>query len=347
MFSNSICMPRGKLHQNSNWLLGDHLGSTSMVTDASGVMVSEVRYSAFGEVRYQSGTMTTDYLYTGQRQEAELGLYYYIARWYDPAIGRFIQADSIVPNPASALGFDRYAYAYNNPLNYTDPSGHFPELPPNDGPCLDGNCDFNPPDEQVDMTEWLVNELANQAQVIQQDDQAHLDQCISGGNSFECYIEFVGYLYGSHLDWFGNYGKYDIKRGMKEIYGGAVVLCGNEGCSWVDYSTPGNIMYGYLSAVRGVSQTASWIAGGILESLDNEKVNWGYSSSWFDNPGDKAAVDFGYQLFEIYGNDLTVDEFKEALNADVLNTLQEPKRVPIIPPVPQNNQYPPGYFILQ
>lgn len=48
----------------------------------------------------------------------------YVARWYDPAIGRFIQADSVVPNPASAVGFDRYAYTLNNPVKYTDPSGH-------------------------------------------------------------------------------------------------------------------------------------------------------------------------------------------------------------------------------
>ncbi len=115
-----------------NWLLGDHLGSTSMVTDASGVMVSETRYSAFGETRYQNGTLTTDYLYTGQRQEAEIGLYYYVARWYDPAIGRFVQADSVVPDPGSALGFDRYAYSWNNPLNFIDPSGHIP--------CMDGDC---------------------------------------------------------------------------------------------------------------------------------------------------------------------------------------------------------------
>ena len=100
-----------------------------MATDDTGVLVSEARYSAFGEIRYDSGTMTTDYLYTGQRQEAdngqvkalalclafvsgpilpptnaEIGLYYYVARWYDPAIGRFIQADSVVPNPGAAVG---------------------------------------------------------------------------------------------------------------------------------------------------------------------------------------------------------------------------------------------------
>jgi len=112
-------------HSSRSWLLGDHLGSTSMVTDASGVMVSETRYSAFGETRYQNGTLTTDHLYTGQRQEAEIGLYYYVARWYDPAIGRFIQADSIVPDPGSAVGYDRFAYAANNPVKYIDPSGHW------------------------------------------------------------------------------------------------------------------------------------------------------------------------------------------------------------------------------
>jgi RHS repeat-associated protein len=96
-----------------------------MVADASGQVISEALYSTFGEIRYQNGTLTTDYLYTGQRQEAEIGLYYYVARWYDPAIGRFIQADSIVPvETQGLLAWDRYAYVNNNPIQYTDPTGH-------------------------------------------------------------------------------------------------------------------------------------------------------------------------------------------------------------------------------
>ena len=43
---------------------------------------------------------------------------------YDPALGRFIQPDSIIPDLASSKGFDRYAYSNNNPINYNDPSGH-------------------------------------------------------------------------------------------------------------------------------------------------------------------------------------------------------------------------------
>jgi len=50
------------------------------------------------------------------------GLMFYNARWYDPSLGRFAQADTIVPG--GVQGLDRYAYANNSPLIYIDPSGH-------------------------------------------------------------------------------------------------------------------------------------------------------------------------------------------------------------------------------
>lgn len=51
----------------------------------------------FGEIRYAKGNTPTDRRYTGQRKQADTGLYFYNARWYDPAIGRFISADPIIP----------------------------------------------------------------------------------------------------------------------------------------------------------------------------------------------------------------------------------------------------------
>ena len=53
---------------------------------------------------------------------AGFGLMFYNARWYDPSLGRFAQADTIVPN--GVQGLDRYAYVNNSPVNYTDPTGH-------------------------------------------------------------------------------------------------------------------------------------------------------------------------------------------------------------------------------
>ena len=54
----------------------------------------------------------------------QTGLYFYNARYYDATIGRFISPDSIVPNPANPQSLNRYSYCLNNPLRYTDPSGH-------------------------------------------------------------------------------------------------------------------------------------------------------------------------------------------------------------------------------
>ena len=48
----------------------------------------------------------------------------YNARYYDPALGRFLAADSMVPDPANPQSLNRYSYTLNNPLRYTDPSGH-------------------------------------------------------------------------------------------------------------------------------------------------------------------------------------------------------------------------------
>ena len=87
--------------------LGDHLGSTAVTTNTSGVKVSELRYKPFGETRFENGTTPTEYKFTGQySNELEFGLYFYNARWYDAAIGHFAQADSIVP--VSTQGVQAY-----------------------------------------------------------------------------------------------------------------------------------------------------------------------------------------------------------------------------------------------
>jgi RHS repeat-associated protein len=120
------------------YLLGDHLGSTSVVTDSSGTLLVETRYKPFGEVRYATAGMTlpTRYTFTGQysyvsdeaTDAAGFGLIYFNARWLDPGLGRFAQADTIIPGAGNPQAWDRYAFVYNNPLQYTDPTGHNPVI---------------------------------------------------------------------------------------------------------------------------------------------------------------------------------------------------------------------------
>ncbi|KKS47867.1 hypothetical protein A3J20_03395 [Candidatus Gottesmanbacteria bacterium RIFCSPLOWO2_02_FULL_42_29] len=112
----------------------DHLGSTLLTTDTTGKNASKQVYFPFGETRKQSlpvGHQTTKRQYTGQVSDTdETGLYYYNARYYNPTIGKFTQADT------ASDGTNRYAYVRNNPIALVDPSGHqsaFPgkdELPP-------------------------------------------------------------------------------------------------------------------------------------------------------------------------------------------------------------------------
>ncbi len=111
---------------NVYYLGGDHLGSTSLTTDSTGGVVSEVRYLPYGQVRWSNGTSVTDFGFTSQRNEASFGLLDYNARYYSAVLGRFVSPDTIVPDPGSSGGFNRYRYTRNNPLKYTDPSGHCP-----------------------------------------------------------------------------------------------------------------------------------------------------------------------------------------------------------------------------
>ena len=100
------------------------MGSSSITTAADGTRNSEIRYSAFGETRYSSGITPTDYRYTGQLEQADVNLYYYNARYYDAALGRFVQADTIIPGAGDSKSYDRYTYVNNNPVRFVDPSGH-------------------------------------------------------------------------------------------------------------------------------------------------------------------------------------------------------------------------------
>jgi len=106
------------------FLLTDHLTSTALTVRSTGLVTTELRYKAWGENRYSYGTTPTTYRFTGQREEATIGLYFYSARWYDPALGRFTQADALVPSPGNPQSLNRYSYVYSNPCRYVDPSGN-------------------------------------------------------------------------------------------------------------------------------------------------------------------------------------------------------------------------------
>jgi RHS repeat-associated protein len=102
----------------------DNLGSSAAMTNDEGNIAEASDYLPYGGMREHAGTEVTNYKYTGQELDPGTGLYYYGARYYDTALGRFVSPDSIVPDPFNPQAFNRYAYVLNNPMIYTDPTGH-------------------------------------------------------------------------------------------------------------------------------------------------------------------------------------------------------------------------------
>lgn len=117
---------------------GDHLGSSHITTEGQtsaihsgitynkGDLLQRFEYDPFGKETYiLNPGLDLDVSFTGQEYDVSTGLYYYKARYYNPVLSRFIQPDTIVPDPDDLQSYNRYTYVSNNPLKYTDPTGHF------------------------------------------------------------------------------------------------------------------------------------------------------------------------------------------------------------------------------
>src|SRR6266581_6753112 len=116
---------------DTRYLHTDHLGSVDTITDEAGNVVLKLSYDAHGKRRNPNWTDPTGPIaalttrgFTGHEMDDESGLINMNAREYDPVIGRFLSADAIV-EAGFGQGLNRYSYARNNPLSYTDPTGNF------------------------------------------------------------------------------------------------------------------------------------------------------------------------------------------------------------------------------
>ncbi len=125
------------------YLHKDHLGSPELITGTGGSVVARLSFAAYGERRDDDhdGAIPPGELgalanvtrrgFTGHEHLDQVGLIHMNGRVYDPRIGRFLGVDPIVV-AGHSQGANAYAYVWNNPLTYTDPSGFCPEVT---GPC--------------------------------------------------------------------------------------------------------------------------------------------------------------------------------------------------------------------
>ena len=97
----------------------DGLGSVTSLANGAGSLAQTYAFDSFGKLTGSSGSLTNPFQYTAREFDSETGLYYYRARYYDPAIGRFSSEDPI----GMRLGTNLRLYVGNNPQRFVDPSG--------------------------------------------------------------------------------------------------------------------------------------------------------------------------------------------------------------------------------
>jgi RHS repeat-associated protein len=151
--------PTSTSNAGTSYLTTDHLGSTRVVTDSNGAVISRHDYLPFGEeiqisqavtiggrttTQGYGGTDDTRQRFTSKERDNESGLDYFEARYFSSMQGRFTSPDEFTGGPEDVedftdiasdnptlyadihepQSFNKYQYCYNNPLRYIDPTGH-------------------------------------------------------------------------------------------------------------------------------------------------------------------------------------------------------------------------------
>ncbi|WP_228745459.1 RHS repeat-associated core domain-containing protein, partial [Paenibacillus sp. S150] len=112
-----------KASKDYYYLYNGH-GDVVQIVNTGGAVVNNYTYDEWGNITSQVEGISNSFKYTGEVYDAETGLYYLRARYYDPGMGRFLNEDTVEGQIDNPLSQNLYTYVSNNPLIYSDPTGH-------------------------------------------------------------------------------------------------------------------------------------------------------------------------------------------------------------------------------
>ena len=290
-------------------------------------------------------------------------LIYLRSRLYSPDTGRVLTKDSWLGDYNKPLSLNRWNYTNGNPVNYTDPSGRSPisssqilsqALSRYSGSSSSAsilvsiaNCSSltEEQDVQYDLTGYLALAMTKHGQDQRVKEIANLITSAAPASTviapagpamlISAYLKFYN-LEAGGKEW-------DIKIKIGLDLSKAIVLCGNgvQSCNWFDYSSVGNIHFGYIAGVAKINYLIAAVAGGYLEqsdltdewknlrSLRLDHCGWTSGVILFcDNPNDQYAVDFGFELAKKYPNGISEgilkNEMETAMYRGLFGMLQKP-----------------------
>jgi RHS repeat-associated protein len=368
---------------DTEYFLGDALGSVRQMTDTAGEITLVKNYAPYGTTSQSAGDSQSAYGFTGEYTDST-GNIYLRARYYNPLEGRFMSRDTWEGNYNSPQSLNRWNYVEGNPINYTDPSGNMPET---NKQILIGTLpnlqNFQFLTSEINILNFILGDCPpnskpiNTRSDIRYDLTGYLALSMSKHGQ-DARVKAIAYqlklanLYGKVSDlartalWVSAYrafekleggGKeWDIKIEIQQKLRDGIVLCGEKNnCRWLDYSTPGNIHFGYVAGLAKIDYFAAALVGGLLEQKDLFDNNLPLEPlycfqnalpGFCDNPADQAAVDFGYKLAVNYKNGISDQQLRQELQSNGMNNFQKPPSG-FIPPyraAPESNIYGPDYF---
>jgi len=280
-------------------------------------------------------TLTTK-RFTGQYHESGLpggeGLSYYNARWYDAQLGRFVYADTLVPDPGDPQDLNRMAYVRGNPLRFVDPTGH--------AVCIDADCRTvqhpNNGDKIVrnarrswDVVDYIlgvemrgnlhsVPAKAIRTELRISNTALHLPFLIGAK---ETAVAAHAWAWALWIIQVRPNGPWDHKPMIQGWWGLVQTV---EGTQYA-HDLWSNIHYGYVGKGLGFTREELLWGAGLAQFAD-EAVhgfeNPGYNGrlrdgsalkTRLDNPEDPAPIEFGIYLWDKYGEDLTREIFLQEL----------------------------------
>jgi len=245
-----------------------------------------------------------------------------------PEIGRFISPDTIVPEPGNPQSYNRYAYVRNNPMNFTDPTGH--------RECITSQCDLVwnelaqrpaqssplPPVIEYFHQEMTRNAVSTEASVIRMGNS----KLLPFGET-TAYAVWTSQVMDAKIkSYAGPLSPYLANWDHKPLFSGEGTssASGLDKGAWATvgdmkyrFDTWSNAHYGYVGAAAGFSDS-ELIDGAGLEQVGTNIISGqkpqsspgapSFLSSW-DEPSDTASIQLGISLWQQYGLNVTPADF--------------------------------------
>jgi RHS repeat-associated protein len=334
------------------YYLADHLGSVRSLVDGQGSVAGTRAYQPYGAPLSSAGVAESMYGFTGEQTDPT-GLVYLRARMYAPGLELFLSEDPWGGDTSRPLTFHGFSYADLNPVNLIDPSGLSTQIQCEEicsrwfglAAC-ECYCDWWSKQNHRDLTDWLVRELnanANSGFItsmrlwhVEFDSLVH--QNLVTKISF-----YPGYLYYDTLmeptrvlGWINlvkDGGRWDFKDKIRFELGESIWLqTGENGQGdWFEYSVTGNIHYGYVGRAAGFAAIDLHLGAGYAEITDPAHkgeqnfcieafgirkcgyFNPDWKATYYDDPLDFNAVQFGSMLFDLFGLHVPLEGFVKLL----------------------------------